>query len=219
MDTSRNRNDFHGRPAIDVLTFAFLLFTFALLSCGGAARPSKFYALELPSPPPATGAPHDVSLMIGRIGASHLYRDDRLVYRTGSMQMGAYQYHRWAEPPTDMLEAMLTRLLRASGKYRSVQTLRSNATGDYIVRGRLYDFEEVATADGLAARVAVEIELYERASGTTVWSHFYQHAEPVTGKEVPDVVAALNRNVQAGLQKIAAEMDRHFAANPQTGKH
>ncbi|MGH9792527.1 MAG: ABC-type transport auxiliary lipoprotein family protein [Candidatus Acidiferrales bacterium] len=202
-----------GNDARLVRPFAFLLFTFALLSCGGTARPSKFYALELPAPPEATGEPHDVSLMVGRIGAPHLYRDDRLVYRTGNMQLGTYEYHRWAEPPTDMLEAMLTRLLRASGKYRSVQTLRSNATGDYIVRGRLHDFEEVATANGLAARVALEVELYERASGTTVWSHFYSHDEAVSGKEVPDVVAALNRNVQAGLQKIAAEMDDYFAAN------
>lgn len=185
-------------------------------ACGGGGRPSRFYALELPAAPPTASAePYAVSLMVGRITASHLLRDDRIVYRNAGLQMGTYNYHRWAEPPTDMLEAILTRLLRSSGRYKSVQTLRSNAVGDYIVRGRLHDFEEVTTPDGLVARAAFEIELYHRESGTTVWSHLYSHDEPVSGKEVPDLVAALNRNVQAGLQQIATEMDRYFASHPR----
>jgi ABC-type uncharacterized transport system auxiliary subunit len=204
-------------PVFRGLPFSLFLSAFSLLlsACGGTARPSKFYSLELPAPPPsASQQTYPASLMVGRITAPHLYRDDRIVYRSGGMELGAYEYHRWAEPPTDMLEAMLTRLLRASGKYKSVHTLRSNATGDYIVRGRLHDFEEVQTGSGLAARVALEVELFHRESGLTVWSHFYQHDEPVTGSEVPDVVAALNRNVQAGLQQMAAGIDQYFASQP-----
>jgi len=185
-----------------------------LSACGGAAKPNRFYSLELPSVPAASGEPHPVSIMVGRMTASHLLRDDRIVYRNTGMELGSYNYHRWAEPPTDMLEAMLTRLLRASGRYKSVQTLRSNATGDYIVRGRIHDFEEVTAPSGLVARVSFEVELYHRASGSTVWSHLYSRDEPVNGKEVPELVAALNRNVQAGLQQAAAEMDRYFASQP-----
>jgi len=196
------------RPTILAATLAV-----GLAACGGTARPSKFYSMELPSATPATGEPYPVSLMVGRVTAPHIYRDDRIVYRTGA-QMGTYEYHRWAEPPTDMLESMLTRLLRASGKYQTVQTLRSNATGDYIVRGRLYELEEVTAPQGLMARVSMEIELFQRESGTTVWSQFYEHDEPVTGADVPDVVAALTRNVQAGLQRAAAGMESYFAAHP-----
>jgi ABC-type uncharacterized transport system auxiliary subunit len=180
-------------------------------ACGGGSKPSKFYALELPVAPAATGEPYPVSIMVGRMSASHLLRDDRIVYRNAGLQMGTYNYHRWAEPPTDMLEALLTRVLRTSGKYKSVHTLRSNAVGDYILRGRLHDFEEVAAPSGLVARVVFDLELFHRESGATVWSHSYSRDEPVTGKEVPEVVAALNRNVQAGLQQAAAALDRYFA--------
>jgi len=194
---------------------AVLTSALALSACGGGGRPSKFYALDLPAAPASTGEPYPVSIMVGRMSASHLLRDDRIVYRNTGLEMGTYNYHRWAEPPTDMLEALLTRLLRSSGKYKSVHTLRSNAVGDYILRGRLHDFEEVAASSGLVARVAFDIELFHRESGATVWSHSYSHDEPVTGKEVPEVVAALNRNVQAGLQQAAANLDRHFATHPQ----
>ena len=137
----------------------------------------------------------------------------RSVYRTGSEQLGTYQYHRWAEPPTEMVEAMLLRLLRDSGRYRTVQALRSSARGDYILRGRLHDFEEVANGQ-IVARVAFEIELYELKEGTTVWSQSYSHDEPVNGKEVAAVVEGLDRNVQRGLGQILAGLDQYFSTHP-----
>ena len=185
-----------------------------LTACGGASRPNKYYQLQVPvaSPPAAGSNPYPVALLVGRLTAPHLYRDARIVYRTGSEQLGTYQYHRWAEPPTEMLEAILMRLLRESGRYRTVQLLRSNARGDYVVRGRLHSLEELA-GRAPAARVMLEIELYEVKTGTTVWSQFYSHDEPVNGKEVAAVVEALDRNVQRGLAQITAGIDRYFSSH------
>jgi ABC-type uncharacterized transport system auxiliary subunit len=197
------------RQVIAVPTLALVVG--ALAGCG-AARPSKYYQLEVPQVPSAAGThdPYPVALLVGRLAAPHLYRDERIVYRTGPEQLGTYQYHRWAEPPTEMLEAILLRMLRASGRYRTVQSLRSNARGDYIIRGRLQNLEEVS-GGSLAARVAFEIELYEIKTGTTVWSQFYSRDEPVTGKGVAEVVAALDRNVQRGLEQISAGLEQYFA--------
>lgn len=196
------------------IAIALLAVEAAGLAGCGAARPSKYYQLEVPAAPPAGTNAYPVALLVGRITAPHLFRDDRLVYRTGPGQLGTYEYHRWAEPPTDMLEAMLMRMLRDSGRYGTVQLLRSNARGDYIVRGRLHEMDELSGAP-LTARVAFEVELYEIKSGTTVWSRAYTHDEPVAGKDVPAVVAALNRNVQRGMGEIVAGLDTYFAAHPQ----
>lgn len=198
------------RRTLAVIGIALVL---AVMAGCGATRPSKYYTLEVPGTPPATGHSYPVSLLVGRLAAPHLFRDDRLVYRSRNAEMGTYEYHRWAEPPTEMVEAMLVHLLRASGQYRSVELLRSNARGDYIVRGRLSALEEVDDGSPLA-RVALEIELYSPKTGTTVWSHLYQHDEPVNGKTVPGVVEALNRNVQSGLAEIVAGLNQYFAENP-----
>ena len=194
-----------------LLQVLLLAVTVASVAACGAARPSKYYALDLPPAPTPSGNSHDAALLVGRLSAPHLYRDDRLVYRTGETEIGTYEYHRWTEPPTDMLESMLLRLLRGSGKYRTVQRLASNTQGDYIVRGRLHQLEE-SSSPILAARVSFELELYEKKSGTVVWSHFYSHDEPVSGKEVPDVVQAMNRNVQRGLAESIASLDQFFAS-------
>src|SRR5712692_1885797 len=199
------------RPVVAVVVI--VVAAGAMAACG-STRPSKYYQLEVPETPPAAANAYPVALLVGRFTAPHLFRDDRIVYRTGPGQLGTYEYHRWAEPPTDMLEAMLVRMLRDSGRYATVQLLRSNARGDYIVRGRLHEMDELSGAP-LAARVAFDVELYEIKSGTTVWSRAYTHDEPVAGKDVPAVVAALNRNVQRGMGEIVAGLDAYFAAHPQ----
>lgn len=198
-----------------LLASGMCLALFALSSCG-AARPSKFYMMDIPeSAAPASTPRIQTDLLVGRIIAPHLYRDDRIVYRTGSTQLGTYEFHRWAEPPADTIEGLLLRALRSSGYYRSVQSLRSNARGDYILRGRLNELNEVGNGSAsVAARVDFDVELYYQKSGTVVWSKRYNSDEPVNGKEVPAVVEALNKNMQRAIDQVVAGLADYFAKNP-----
>jgi ABC-type uncharacterized transport system auxiliary subunit len=109
-----------------------------------------------------------------------------------------------------MINDILLRELRASGRYLQVDSLRSNVRGDYLLRGRLYDFREI---DGkvLAARVAFDFELHNSATGAIVWNRYYSHDEPVDEKDVTAVVAALNRNVQNGLTEVIGSLDEYFS--------
>lgn len=184
----------------------------ALCSCG-ATRPSKYYQLTIPSEmsPTRTTQPYAVTLLVAPITASHLYRGDRIVYSTGS-EMGTYEYQRWAEPPSEMIGEMLIRELRESGRYHAVYSQNSSTHGDYLIRGRLYDFEEVSSGR-LLARVTVELELRELKTGATVWTHFYTHDEPVARKDVPEVIAALDRNTQRGISESTASLREYFEAH------
>jgi ABC-type uncharacterized transport system auxiliary subunit len=181
----------------------------------GAARPSKYYQLTVPGDlaPAADPNPYPVTLLLGPLTASHLYREDHIVYSSAGQNMGTYEYQRWAEPPTEMIDEVLFRELRASGRYRAVNSARSNARGDYLLHGRLYDFKEVAGSP-LLARVAMEFELKDTKTGATVWTHYYAHDEAVSGKDIAAVVAALDRNVQSGVNEMKASLEQYFAAHP-----
>jgi len=87
----------------------------ALCGCG-AVPLSKYYQLSAPGEVSSTAAsdPLPVILLVGPLKASHLYREDRLVYATGNQEMGTYQAHRWAAPPSEMMRELLWRSLRAS---------------------------------------------------------------------------------------------------------
>jgi ABC-type uncharacterized transport system auxiliary subunit len=144
---------------------------------------------------------------------SHLYREDRIVYSGGGGQMGTYEYQRWAEPPTEMVEEVLVRELRASGRYRSVYAHRSNTGGDFLLRGRLYDFKEV-TGSPIVGRVSFEMEMRDLKSGAMVWTHSYTHDESAGGKDVSAVVTALDRNVQRGVKEMVESLAEYFATHP-----
>lgn len=204
-----------ARAFVLVASVALGAVAIASLAAGcGAARPVKYYQLTVPgdltTATDASALP--VTLLVGPLLGSHLYRDDRIVYSSGDT-MGTYETQRWASPPTEMLQEVLFRELRASGKYKTVNTLRSNARGDYILNGRLYDFKEVES-NGLLARVAVEYELRETKTGATVWSHYYSHDEPVSGKEVGAVAGAIDRNVQGIVSQVQAGVAEYFQAHP-----
>src|SRR6266849_7976843 len=192
----------------------FLLCAALLAGCG-AARPSKYYQLTVPAndgaDPPGDAFP--VTIVMGPLMSSHLYREDRIVYSSNGEAMGAYEYQRWAEPPTEMIQDVLFRTLRSSGRYRAVHAQRSSVRGDYLLHGRLYDFKEISGSP-MSARLSLDLDLRDTKTGATVWTHLYNHDEPVSGKDVSAVVAALNRNVQLATNEFAASLIQYFSAHP-----
>jgi ABC-type uncharacterized transport system auxiliary subunit len=140
-----------------------LLFCALVVTGCGAARPSKYYQVTIPgddaADPPATSV-YPVTILMGPLNSSHLYREDHIVYSSSGESMGFYEYQRWVEPPTEMIQEVLFRSLRASGRYRSVYSLRSSIRGDYLLHGHLYDFKELS-GSSMSGRLSLELELWQ----------------------------------------------------------
>jgi len=62
------------------------------------------------------------------------------------------------------------------------------------------------------ARVNLDLELREIKTGAIAWTHRYSRDEPVSGKGVPAVVAALDQNAQRGVSEAVASLTDYFAA-------
>jgi ABC-type uncharacterized transport system auxiliary subunit len=183
------------------------------ISCGGA-RPTKYYVLDVPAPPaPSAPAKVPVSLLVARPVTSHLYRDDRIVYGTGGVELGIYEFHRWAQTPADMVQDLLVSYLRSSGEYRSVLRPGTNAKGDYVVRSYLKSLYEVDSPD-FVARFSIHVDIYDPKQGLNVWSGNYSHDEKVGDKSVASVVEALDKNVSAGMQQLTSQIGQFFESNP-----
>jgi ABC-type uncharacterized transport system auxiliary subunit len=187
--------------------------TAALGNCLGG-KPIKYYTVALPPAPAPTTAAFPVTMLIGHIGAPEILQDQPIVYRSGRNEIGTYEYHQWAEPPAQMVKTLLIRRLRASGRYQSVAQLGASTQGEFVLRGRLYNFEEVDESGGITGLVSMEFELIDRRSHKAVWNRSYTHTEPVQGKEIPDVVAALDRNLEQGLTEVESGLDAYFSTHP-----
>lgn len=186
----------------------------ATFAACGATHATKYYVLDAPAvAPSASPAPIPVRLVVGRVMSSHLYRDDRLVYGNGTVQLGTYEYERWSAPPVDLLQDQIVATLRSSNQYRAVSRIGSAARGDYIVRANLYALDEIDNKPAISARFTFQLELFDPSTGTVLWNSSYTHDEPVQGKSVTDVVEALDRNVKAGIQQLTGGLNQYLAGH------
>jgi ABC-type uncharacterized transport system auxiliary subunit len=191
-----------------------LILLLPLIAGCGSTRPVHYYVIEETVTPANSSAPqYPISLLVARVMTSHLYRDSRIVFGSGPVEMGTYEYERWSETPADMIQTAIVSSLRATGQYRSVSRIGSKAIGNYILRSNLYSLYEVDKPD-FAARFSIQWELFDSKASATVWTSKYIHDEPVNGKSVENVIEAMDRNVHAGLQQLTSELGLYFAAHP-----
>jgi ABC-type uncharacterized transport system auxiliary subunit len=183
------------------------------LAACGAPRPIKYYQLSYPMGASSQQAPLNVSILVRTFDSSVLYKENRIVYATSPQELGLYDSQRWVLPPVEMLQDALIRGLRASGRYRSVMSVRGEGGGDFSLSGSIYEFGEYDGPE-IMARLNYVVRLRDRKSGLIVWTHNYKHDEPAGEKTVPAVVAAMDRNVQRSVDEIQAGLLEFFNANP-----
>ncbi len=195
---------------------SILLVFLAMAACGCVStRPVHYYTIEPPPPSSGQGKPDGLVLVAGNIATAEPLQDGRIRYRIGSNEAGAYEYHRWTEDPGAMVRESLARTLRASGKYRRVLEAGSSAVGDYLVRGKLYEFGEVDNTS-IQTKISLRVELVDMKTNRTVWDRTLEREEPVAAKTVTDVVQSLDRNLRQVMSEAAGEIDR-FLSSERTG--
>src|SRR5216683_2532542 len=158
-------------------------------------KPVRYYTIEPVSATANQGKPDGLVLLVGSIATPETLQDGRIRYRSGANEAGAYEYHRWTERPGSMVRNALIRALRNSGKYQRVLESGSSANGDYLLRGKLDEFDEVDHAT-ILTKISIHVELVDRKSNQNVWDRMVEREEPVSGKSVVDVVQSLDRNLQ-----------------------
>jgi cholesterol transport system auxiliary component len=185
----------------------------ASLAVGGcvATRPVHYYTLGAGAPAAAESKPDGLILLVGDISTPEWLQDGRIRYRTGSNEVGAYQYQRWAERPGSMVRDALMRVLRSSGKYQRVLESGSSANGDYLLRGRLEEFDEV-DGGSIQTKISLHVDLVDLKTNQNVWDHMVEREEPVNGKTVVEVVQSLDRNLQHVVSETASEVDRFLTS-------
>lgn len=211
----RNKSTFLHAPGAGALAFlALACASLALLvaSCG-APRPIRYYQLTYPAANAAQSSPYNATLLVRTFDASNLFKDNRIVYNVSPTQLGVYESERWISPPVEMLQDALIRGLRSSGRFRSVMSVRNEGGGDYALTGHIYEFGEYDGAE-ITARLNYIVRLRDHKTGMIVWTHVYNHDEPVAEKNMPAVVTAMDKNVRRSVDEVQAGLDEFFRSNP-----
>ena len=183
-----------------------LLLGLSLAACG-KVPPTYYYTVRYQGPHSPASAVLEARLGVAIPEAEHLLRQDRIVYFTGGSELNYYQYHRWAESPTFMVQSLLLRQLRGARLFTAIVPYRAQKGLDYVLRGRLLALEEVDSGpSNIIARFGLELELVRQEDGQVVWTGRAQRERSVASKTVGALVEALNGCVAEVLDQLSGSL-------------
>ena len=171
------------------------------VSCGRLPK-TNYYALRFPAPAPANDPKTNFVLGVEHFRALDVLRDDRIIYYESPTQLNFYEHHRWSSDPPTLLSELTGRALRQMQLFADVRMLPSREPVDYILKGRVFHFEEVDEESGGKARVGLGLTLVRSRDHMVVWSAERQVERPIQTKGVAGVVEALNSSTEGLLAEV-----------------
>jgi ABC-type uncharacterized transport system auxiliary subunit len=186
------------------MAICFVLTTLIILvGCGGAAKYPNYYTLHI-QPPVDPPAPEGVrtSLAVREFRSPTYLRQGAIVYKTSPEQIGFYNYHRWAVDPREFVTNAVAEHLRASGNFAQVKLYDGHSDIDYVLSGRLEKLEELDYGGGVKVEVAISAQIVCLATGAQVWSNAVSEVGTVDERDVPTVVAEMNRTMDRAIEKL-----------------
>jgi cholesterol transport system auxiliary component len=184
-----------------------IVFTLAvstlLLGCAGKMKYPSYYTLNVPPAPDPPAAENVRTTIAVREFRSPVYlRQGPIVYRPTPEQIGFYEYHRWAVDPRVLVTNTVLDRLRASGNYAQVKPYDGHSDTDYVVSGHLEKLEEIDYDGGVKVEVAISAQMTKLATGEIVWSNGASEVGTVAQRNVPAVVAEMNKTVERTIEKL-----------------
>lgn len=197
-----------------LMTVLGVLGLIAAASCGRVPK-TYYYTLRVPFVPPTGDPKTPFGLGVEHFRAAEVLRDDRIVYYRSPTELDFYQYHRWSADPATLVTERTARWLGQMGIFSEVRLLPSREPVDYVLKGRLLNFEEVDDEGGGKGRAALALELVRSHDRRVVWSLTRQSEHAIEEKGMAGVVDALNASTEdllgQALPALAQQVERDFA--------
>lgn len=176
---------------------------FVLAGCGGAVKYPNYYTLHVPPPPdPPAAEGVRTSLAIREFRSPSYLRQGAIVYKTSPEQIGYYNYHRWAVDPREFVTNAIEDRLSASGNFARVKLYDGRSDIDFVLSGNLEKLEEIDYEGGVKVEVAISAQMTKLSTGETVWSNAVSEIGTVGQRDVPAVVAEMNRTMERAIEKL-----------------
>jgi ABC-type uncharacterized transport system auxiliary subunit len=175
-----------------------------IVMCGcGAAKYPSYYTLHVPSPPdpPAQGNIH-ATLAVREFRSPGYLHQGAIVYKTSPEQIGFYNYQRWATDPREFVTNAVSDRLRAGGTFTQVKPYDGRADIDFVLSGRLEKLEEIDYDGGVKVEVEISAQIIKLSTGATIWADSVDEVGNVDKRDVPAVVAAMNRTMDQAIEKL-----------------
>jgi len=185
-----------------------------LSGCGSVREPAtKYYKLDIPPAPTPAGPSAQVPLRIEPFRVTSLLRQDRIVYRPSPVEVGFYEYHRWAEPPNDTVTKALADQLISRHVFQSVEISDGEEKPDYVLKGSIDRLQEVDYKGAVKVQVSISAELEDPVRREKIWSSTASSECLVAKSDVQAVVAAMGQASQQSIARLVTDVAKFVQLN------
>jgi ABC-type uncharacterized transport system auxiliary subunit len=202
-------------------TVVGLAITVLAVSCGHVPK-TCYYTLKLSTPLASSDPKTTFALGVEHFRSAEILRDDRILYYESPTEMNFYQNHRWGSDPATMLSELALEWIARTGIFTYVKMLPSREPTDYVLRGRVFNFEELDYEGVAKARVTLELTLVRSRDRKMVWSDLRQVENPIQGTGIVGVVNALNVSSQQLLREslpgLVAQIEQDYKASREPSR-
>lgn len=182
--------------------------------CGSVSGPAtKYYKLDIPAAPSPVGRSATGSLRIEHFRTTSLLRQDRIVYRPSPGEVGFYEYHRWAEAPSDTVTKALADQLMKRRVFQSVEVSDGGENADYVLKGSVDRLQEVDYMGAVRVQVSISTELEDPVRRQIIWSSTASSECVVAKSDVQAVVAAMGQASQQSISRLLTDVEKFVQLN------
>ena len=184
------------------------LLMLVLCGCGGKIRYPSYYALEIHPPAPRleNGVRFPGVVAVRRFDTPAYLRRGGIVYRRTPEEIGFYDYHRWAENPSDAATTAVIDALRSARLFAAVSSYDGQGRQDYVMSGRLERLDEIDYGGSVRVVVRISAELTGLRESATLWTGQADATLGIESHDVNGVVTAMSRALQKSVDRMVADL-------------
>jgi ABC-type uncharacterized transport system auxiliary subunit len=188
----------------------WLLAAGALAAVSCSVPRTHYYVLEFPHTPPAAAPGGVRRISVQRFQADQVF-DERILFRENLNELNHYEYHRWAALPEDLVTNYFIHRLKDSGSYAEISAYKDGVPADFILQGRIRQFEEVDRGKEVLASVDLELELMNSKTRGQVWRSEAQCSRPLATRDLTGVTEGIHACLEETAGKLLGEMQTQIA--------
>lgn len=179
-----------------------------LWNCASGPAPiDHYYRVDAGVPDAPAAKKLKGNLQIDRLHTDALTGERQLLYKetAGASEIRQHPYQRWSDPPAILLQAELVSFLTVAAVADTVIAATARVKPDYVVSGRIRDFERVLEPE---ARAVVEIQLaVTSAAGEEILvNRSYREERIAANSTVEASVVAFSEAVHVIFERFLADL-------------
>jgi ABC-type uncharacterized transport system auxiliary subunit len=197
-------------------TFPVIALALALAAGCGGDSVKRYYTLENTGSITAKLPPTplcDRPVVVASVDVASPYDLDKIVFRSGTLEVRYYNQRHWVSPPEEMFTKLLGSRLESAHLFPAIESAVHSSRRHLSLFARLHRLEEVDRGDEWFARLALSMDLRDDQSETVLWRYQFDVTRKAPENQIQAVIEVLNEIYNEELDSAVASLERYLTNN------